>query len=184
MKRSDKVIEWMKDWFVHESMTDTKTGRTQIIRFYPFPTRRFAINVIYFEYDGFHNHLWNFASLILYGGYKELFMTRSHRMRKPLSYGFINHKDFHNLELLADKSISLMWRGKQKVKYCKYFVDGQLINEYKYWRQQGYSKIEILDALQGHYPRKWKLPKFIKQIVDGYINAVDREKHKKKAQDE
>jgi hypothetical protein len=183
MKRSDKFIEWMKDWFVHETMSDID-GNIQIIRFYPLPTRRVAINVIYFEYDGFHNHLWNFVSLILYGGYREQILNKKDRIRRPLSFGLINYKQFHNLELLTDKSISLMVRGKQKVKYCKYREGNKIINEYKYWRQKGYSTVDILNAMQGHYPRKWKLPKPLKKIVDGYINAVDREKHKKKATDE
>lgn len=182
MKRSDKFIEWMKDWFVHETMSDID-GNIQIIRFYPLPTRRVAINVIYFEYDGFHNHLWSFISVILYGGYKETIESKE-RLRKPFSFGYINHSCFHRVDLISDKSISLMIRGKDNKKLTTYLVDGKEINEAKYWMKKGYTRDDLLKSMQGHLPRKWKMPKFMLKIVDKHRNPIDREKYKKKATDE
>ena len=182
MKRSDKFIEWMKDWFVYESMTDPKTGQAQLYRFYPLPTRRVAINVMYWDYDGgHHNHLWSFFSVILYGGYTEQFLHRKDRKRGPLSIGYIGSDKFHTLQLYTDVNISLMIRGKQRRPWIQYMIDGVLTNVAKYWKSRGYTKLEMLESLQGHYPRKWKLPLFIKKKVDKHINAFDKEKHKKKA---
>ena len=178
MKRSDRFIEWMKDWFVYESMKN-KEGQVQILRFYPLPTRRFAINVIYFDYDGFHNHLWNFVSFILYGGYKESIGLKQ-RLRKPLSFGYIKHSYFHKIVLISDKSISLMIRGKDNKKLTTYLVDGKQINEVKYWMNKGYTRDDLLESMQGHLPRKWKMPKFMVEIVDKHRNPIDREKYKKK----
>ena len=178
MKKSDRFVEWLKDWFVYESMTG-KDGQLKLYRFYPLITRRFVINVIYWEYDGgYHNHLWPFGSIILYGGYIEHFMDKPSKVRKALSMGRMRIHDFHTVELITDKSISIMIRGKQVRPFIQYNINGKVINEVRYWKNKGYTRHEMLDGMLGHLPRKWRMPKFLVRIVDKHRNPLDREKYR------
>ena len=134
---------------------------------------------MYWDYDGgYHNHLWSFFSLILYGGYIEKRLNKKDRERKTLSTGYMHYDKFHTLQLLSDKNISLMIRGKQRRPFIQYNIDGKIVNEARYWKNRGYNRHEMLDAMVGHLPRKWKMPKFMVRIVDKYRNPIDRGKYR------
>jgi hypothetical protein len=86
--------------------------------------------------------------------------------------------DFHTVELLEDKSISIMIRGKQVRPFIQYNINGSVINEVRYWKDRGYTRHDMLDGMQGHLPRKWRMPKLLVKIVDKHRNPLDREKYR------
>lgn len=104
---------------------------------------KICINIIYSEVEHFHSHPWDFISVVLWGGYKEILWKDGRETVLEHRVGSIikrKHTEFHRVEPLDKKAITLFFRGRQKSS-CNYWVkNGKVYSESKFWLSQGYTK--------------------------------------------
>jgi hypothetical protein len=86
-----------------------------------------------------HSHPWNFASLILSGGYHEYDQTDNLGYKEflPGSLNYHQAEDFHHLSLLEPTTTLVLTFGTRRE--WGYYVDGKMIphQEYRHLKRQG-----------------------------------------------
>ena len=105
-----------------------------------------CINVIYADLEDFHDHPWNYVSIILWGGYKESQWKDGKVTSKTYGPGSIlirKHNQFHKLEPTGKKTITLFWKGKKKRDFINWVKDNTIYHEAKFWLKQGYTKAKM-----------------------------------------
>jgi len=107
---------------------------------------KICVNLIYSSVDNFHSHPWDYISIILWGGYRETRWkagkTRT-RIYYPGSILIRKHTDFHRIEPLGKRAITLFWRGAEKQKSNYWVKDNIIYSEARYWLIQGYTKSKM-----------------------------------------
>jgi hypothetical protein len=105
-----------------------------------------CINVIYKDIDGFHNHPWDFVSIVLWGGYKETIWDNGKQtinIYKPGSIIKRKHTEFHKLEPLGKKAITLFFKGKKQKEHIQFVKNNKVYHEAKFFMMQGYPKEKL-----------------------------------------
>jgi hypothetical protein len=121
-----------------------------IVRYVPWFTDKVMINVIYGDSKVLHSHLWNYFTLILWGGYRETVIKDGQlvvKNRYPGWFSFRKHSEYHYLEPIKKKAITLFIRGKNKSNSYKYLVDGKEIRDVKYWMSLGCTRKQMDDSV-------------------------------------
>jgi len=104
---------------------------------------KICINVIYADVESYHNHPWDYTSIILWGRYRETQWKDGKTSTKTYYPGSIlrrKHNQFHQIIPLGKKAITLFIRGKQKTKSNQWVYNGKVYPESKYWLMKGYTK--------------------------------------------
>lgn len=121
-----------------------------IVRYMPWFTNRVCINVMYGDIRVLHSHPWNYFTLMLWGGYDETVIiedTRVVKRRYPGWFSFKKYSDYHRIEPIGKRAISLFIRGRERIKYTKFLVDGKEIRDIKYWKSIGCTREQIDNSI-------------------------------------
>jgi len=105
-----------------------------------------CINVIYADLEDFHDHPWDYVSIILWGGYKESQWKDGKVTSKIYGPGSIlkrKHSQFHKIEPIGKKAITLFWKGPKQRNYINWVKDNIIYRESKFWLLQGYTKSKM-----------------------------------------
>lgn len=123
-----------------EDVIDPRDGSIFIRRYMLWFTKRACINVMYKDYEHFHCHPWNYLTIIVWGGYKETVFEGDREVEYIRKPGYISRRSFdqfHKVEPVKRKAITLFFRSKPLAKFSKFKVDGQILTGAKYWLKQG-----------------------------------------------
>ena len=106
--------------FISVKMHNDGLQTDYIARYYLWFCQRVFINIMRRGEDVLHTHPWNYVSIILWGGYKETTIDKDTGELVTKKYGpgsilHRKHTDYHSLEMLKPKSISLFFISKIKV---------------------------------------------------------------------
>jgi len=100
-------------------------------RYFLWFTNRVSVNVLSSSDMEMHSHPWDYMSIVLWGGYKETTLSGT----KTYGVGSIikhKHSEFHSLELIKDKCITLFFASKPKVKSTTFLINGKIVNDLQY----------------------------------------------------
>lgn len=135
-----------------EIIRDPSDGTVFIKRYMLWFTKRVCINVIYKDYEHMHSHPWNYATVILYGGYKETVIENDNEVSYDRKPGYVSSRtftQFHKISPLKDKAITLFFRSNLKAKFSKFLVNGKIMPGAKYWLLQGKNIRQMFDSVKG-----------------------------------
>lgn len=107
---------------------------------------KICVNVIYSDIEEFHDHPWDYTSIILWGGYKESQWKNGIVTTKTYRAGSIikrKHTDFHRIEPLGKKAVTLFWKGSKKRNFINWVKDNIIYHEARFWLMQGYTKTKM-----------------------------------------
>ena len=108
--------------------------------------KHICVNVIYSDIDGYHNHPWNFTSIILKGSYKETLWKDGEISSIIHSTGSVinrKHTEYHRVDPLTNKVVTLFIKGSKRNSYISWIKNNKIIHESKFWIMQGFSKEEL-----------------------------------------
>lgn len=136
------MIKLLKKLYKIERVFNPEDGSVYIERYMLWFTDRICINIMYGDIGHLHSHPWDFHTLILWGGYEETIYRKgceSTHKRLPGYLGTTTVEDFHKIQLIKSKAISLFIRSKKKTKFgfANFIVDGKVVSDVKYWKSKG-----------------------------------------------
>lgn len=105
-----------------------------------------CINVIYQDTPFLHTHPWDYVTVILYGGYYESLLIGSKIHRRKCGFGTIllrGHDQFHGIELIKGRSVSLFIKLRKKSSNTRWIKDNIEQGEASFWLKQGYKKEDL-----------------------------------------
>lgn len=129
-----------------EKLTSPVDGRVYMTRYMPWFTKRLCINIIESDTEFMHNHPWDYFTLILWGGYRETVLVNGKetvKLRYPGYFSFRKYDNYHFVQPIKGRTITLFYRSKNKTKNTKFLINGREINELKYWYTTGISKSKL-----------------------------------------
>lgn len=114
-------------------------------------TDRVGVNVIYKDTEFFHSHPWNFVSVILWGGYKEVIKKSDGAeytvMRRIGTIGYRKFDTFHKIFMLHGKTITLFFKSAQKTKSTKIIYNDKVVSDKKYLYLNGFTKAQVTEYI-------------------------------------
>jgi hypothetical protein len=129
-------------------LDDNDTKR--IVRYsLPF-TDRLCINVMYGDIDILHSHPWNYFTLMLWGGYDETILIDGKEVTKrryPGWFSFKKYTDYHKVNPIRKKAITLFIRSKDKINGTRFYINGKAIRDMKYWKSLGCTRKQMDDSI-------------------------------------
>jgi len=120
-----------------------------IVRWFPFFTRRVCVQALPNDLPYFHNHPWNFVSVVLWGGYREHLLVDGQErvvIHRPGSIIRRTTDQFHYIEPLNGKAVTLFFMSKRKANTTKFLIDGVAYDEIDFWLRIGCDKQSIVSA--------------------------------------
>lgn len=122
-------------------------GKPMIVRYTLRGLEEVAcINVIdkEVESEDLHTHPWDYATLILWGGYLELRGDGTERECLPLALLYRKHDEYHSLrKLFRNKCVTLFIKLKKKSSNTRWSRNGINKPEAAFWLKQGYDKKDL-----------------------------------------
>lgn len=107
---------------------------------------KLCINIIHSDVENYHSHPWDYTSIILWGRYKETQWENGKTSTKTYYPGSIlrrKYNQFHRIEPVGKRTITLFFRGKQKAKSNLWVYNNKIYHESKYWLMKGYTKAKM-----------------------------------------
>lgn len=123
--------------------------KERIVRYFPFFTKRVCIQVLPNDLPYFHNHPWNFVSVVLWGGYKEHLLVDGKETvvtHRPGAVLYRTTNQFHYIEPLKDRAVTLFFMGKRRADTTLFLLDGVPHREIDFWLKLGCTKESIYYA--------------------------------------
>ena len=121
-----------------------------VVRYMPWFTDRVMINVIHGDTQILHSHPWSYFTLMLWGGYRETFFKNGKlvvKNRYPGWFSYKKYSEYHQVKPIGKKSITFFIRGKEKIGYAKYLIDGKEVRDIKHWARLGCTRQQIDDSV-------------------------------------
>jgi hypothetical protein len=118
----------------------------RIVRYSLSFTDRLCINVMYGDIDILHSHPWNYFTLMLWGGYDETVLIDGKEVTKrryPGWFSFKKYSDYHRVNPIRKKAITLFIRSKDKINGTRFYINGKVIRDAKYWKSIGCTREQM-----------------------------------------
>lgn len=116
----------------------------------PWFTNRICINVMYDDIDILHSHPWNYFTLMLWGGYDETILIDGKEVTKrryPGWFSFKKYTDYHKVNPIRKRAITLFIRSKDKINGTRFYINGKAIRDMKYWKSLGCTRKQMDDSI-------------------------------------
>lgn len=132
-----------------EIVSSPLSDKPYIRRYMLWFTKRLCINIIYGDTEFVHSHPWNYFTLILWGGYDEKLIINGNEVTKrryPGYFSFRKYSTYHRLCPIGSCAVTLFYRGKPKVGYTNFLINGKKIRDAKYWLMSGLTKKDLKEV--------------------------------------
>lgn len=107
---------------------------------------KICINVIHQDTPDLHTHPWDYLTIILFGGYYERLLVNGVIQKRKCGFGtilFRKSDQFHGIDLIGKKSVSLFIKLSKKTENTRWIKDGIEQGEAVFWLKQGYKKEDL-----------------------------------------